>query len=348
MNGGELNLPPGFRFHPTDEELVMHYLCRRCAGQPINVPIIAEIDLYKFDPWDLPAMAMYGEKEWYFFSPRDRKYPNGCRPNRAAGSGYWKATGADKPVGSPKPVAIKKALVFYAGKPPNGVKTNWIMHEYRLADVDRSARKKNSSLRLDDWVLCRIYNKKGVVERQPSEEQERKPVVGSKRPRASLNTNPNANVNPNPNLFQAAPKKEEVESELGDIWHVTAPFSDNMLCFDTSESVPLNPYNNGDSSCSESVPLNPYNNGDSSSSEHVLSPEFTREEVVESQPSNFWGDWENMNAFEMGFNDDTIIDGFGPVSPSGFCRDPVFQSDMFTYIQNPSSDLYNQRQFMLT
>lgn len=87
---------------------------------------------------------MYGEKEWYFFSPRDRKYPNGSRPNRSAGSGYWKATGADKPIGRPKPVGIKKALVFYSGKAPKGEKTNWIMHEYRLADVDRSARKKNS------------------------------------------------------------------------------------------------------------------------------------------------------------------------------------------------------------
>ncbi|CAN6333021.1 unnamed protein product [Urochloa humidicola] len=163
-----LQLPPGFRFHPTDEELVTHYLCRRCAGLPISVPIIAEIDLYKFDPWQLPRMALYGEKEWYFFSPRDRKYPNGSRPNRAAGTGYWKATGADKPVGTPKPLAIKKALVFYAGKAPKGDKTNWIMHEYRLADVDRSARNKNHSLRLDDWVLCRIYNKKGAAERPPS------------------------------------------------------------------------------------------------------------------------------------------------------------------------------------
>lgn len=90
------------------------------------------------------GMALYGEKEWYFFTPRDRKYPNGSRPNRSAGTGYWKATGADKPVGKPKPVGIKKALVFYAGKAPKGVKTNWIMHEYRLADVDRSVRKKNS------------------------------------------------------------------------------------------------------------------------------------------------------------------------------------------------------------
>ncbi|KHN47015.1 NAC domain-containing protein 2 [Glycine soja] len=164
----ELQLPPGFRFHPTDQELVLHYLCRKCASQPIAVPIIAEIDLYKYDPWDLPGLASYGEKEWYFFSPRDRKYPNGSGPNRAAGTGYWKATGADKPIGHPKPVGIKKALVFYAGKAPKGDKSNWIMHEYRLADVDRSVRKKNS-LRLDDWVLCRIYNKKGTIEKfQPS------------------------------------------------------------------------------------------------------------------------------------------------------------------------------------
>ena len=51
----QLHLPPGFRFHPTDEELVVHYLCRKCASQEIAVPIIAEIDLYKYDPWDLPG-----------------------------------------------------------------------------------------------------------------------------------------------------------------------------------------------------------------------------------------------------------------------------------------------------
>ncbi|KAF7024330.1 hypothetical protein CFC21_036692 [Triticum aestivum] len=51
----ELNLPPGFRFHPTDDELVVHYLCRKVAGQPQPVPIIAEVDLYKFNPWDLPG-----------------------------------------------------------------------------------------------------------------------------------------------------------------------------------------------------------------------------------------------------------------------------------------------------
>jgi hypothetical protein len=80
--------------------------------------------------------AVYGDGEWYFFSPRDRKYPNGIRPNRAAGSGYWKATGTDKPIhdnATGESVGVKKALVFYKGRPPKGTKTSWIMHEYRLA-----------------------------------------------------------------------------------------------------------------------------------------------------------------------------------------------------------------------
>ncbi|KAK6932517.1 NAC domain [Dillenia turbinata] len=164
-------LPPGFRFHPTDEELVVHYLKRKVASVPLPVTIIADIDLYKFDPWELPDKATFGEQEWYFFSPRDRKYPNGARPNRAATSGYWKATGTDKPIltsnGTQK-IGVKKALVFYGGKPPKGVKTDWVMHEYRLVDnnnhspkpsISTMSAKKGSNWRLDDWVLCRIYKK---------------------------------------------------------------------------------------------------------------------------------------------------------------------------------------------
>ena len=93
--------------------------------------------------------ATFGDQEWYFFSPRDRKYPNGSRPNRAASSGYWKATGTDKPIlashGHHNKVGVKKSLVFYGGKPPKGVKTNWIMHEYRLADSSSNSSSKPPS-----------------------------------------------------------------------------------------------------------------------------------------------------------------------------------------------------------
>lgn len=161
------SLPPGFRFHPTDEELIIHYLKNRTSSAPCPVSIIAEVDIYKFDPWDLPAKAIFGDREWYFFSPRDRKYPNGIRPNRAAASGYWKATGTDKPIqrsNGTENIGVKKALVFYKGRPPKGLKTNWIMHEYRLAEAHssntyRPMKFRETSMRLDDWVLCRIYKK---------------------------------------------------------------------------------------------------------------------------------------------------------------------------------------------
>ncbi|XP_057963964.1 NAC domain-containing protein JA2L-like [Malania oleifera] len=158
----QLSLPPGFRFYPTDEELLVQYLCRKVAGHHFSLQIIAEIDLYKYDPWLLPSKAIFGEKEWYFFSPRDRKYPNGSRPNRVAGSGYWKATGTDKLITTEgRKVGIKKALVFYVGKAPKGTKTNWIMHEYRLIEPSR----KNGSSKLDEWVLCRIYKKNSSAQK---------------------------------------------------------------------------------------------------------------------------------------------------------------------------------------
>ncbi|KAL6350727.1 hypothetical protein AAG906_028189 [Vitis piasezkii] len=164
MDGkGSSQLPPGFRFHPTDEELIMYYLKNQATSKPCPVSIIPEVDIYKFEPWELPEKAEFGENEWYFFSPRDRKYPNGARPNRATVSGYWKATGTDKAIYSgAKYVGVKKALVFYKGRPPKGIKTDWIMHEYRLSDSRPRPKKPNGSMRLDDWVLCRIYKKKHV------------------------------------------------------------------------------------------------------------------------------------------------------------------------------------------
>ncbi|XP_073303969.1 NAC transcription factor 56-like [Primulina huaijiensis] len=180
---GQPHLPPGFRFHPTDEELVVHYLKKRAASEPLPTnTIITEVDLYKYDPWELPSKASFGDQEWYFFSPRDRKYPNGARPNRAATSGYWKATGTDKPVFTAKDqtqkVGVKKALVFYCGKPPKGIKTDWIMHEYRLLENNFNVKSpgmpfsSKGSLRLDDWVLCRIFKKNTSTTTRPIDESE--------------------------------------------------------------------------------------------------------------------------------------------------------------------------------
>lgn len=105
----------------------------------------------------LTEKALFGEEEWYFFSPRDRKYPNGVRPNRAAASGFWKATGTDKPIltscGS-KSIGVKKALVFYIGRPPRGVKTEWIMNEYRLLNtMNRPGSRSKGSMRVSTAIM---------------------------------------------------------------------------------------------------------------------------------------------------------------------------------------------------
>ncbi|XP_016706882.1 transcription factor JUNGBRUNNEN 1-like [Gossypium hirsutum] len=73
-------LLPGFRFYPTEEELVGFYLRRKVEKKLF----------YK--------LSSGTEKEWYFFCKRERKYRNNIRPNRVTGSGFWKATGIDKPI----------------------------------------------------------------------------------------------------------------------------------------------------------------------------------------------------------------------------------------------------------
>lgn len=181
--------PPGFRFHPTDEELLVYYLKNKVASRLVPAEVIADIDLYQYNPWELPSpcagnlhflwlfiafrafifrnrcfricfaeKAFFGEGEWYFFSPRNRKYPNGGRPNRAAGSGYWKATGIDKPIltsGGTKSIGVKKALVFHIGRPPKGMKTEWSMDEYRLIDATVRPPRSKRSMRVSGIIVIR-------------------------------------------------------------------------------------------------------------------------------------------------------------------------------------------------
>ncbi|GJN33452.1 hypothetical protein PR202_gb22054 [Eleusine coracana subsp. coracana] len=162
----QLELPPGFRFHPTDEEVITHYLTLKALNCLFTCLVIADVDLNKCEPWDLPNKAKMGEKEWYFFCHKDRKYPTGMRTNRATASGYWKATGKDKEIfrGRNVLVGMKKTLVFYLGRAPRGEKTPWVMHEYRLEgklppNLPRAAK--------DEWAVCRVFNK-DLMAKQPA------------------------------------------------------------------------------------------------------------------------------------------------------------------------------------
>lgn len=145
---------PGFRFHPTEEELLDFYLKNMIFGKKMHHDIIGYLNIYRYDPWDLPGLAKIGEREWYFFVPRDRKHSNGGRPNRTTEHGFWKATGSDRKIVSlsePKRfIGLRKTLVFYQGRAPRGCKTDWIMNEYRLPD---------NCVLPKDMVLCKIYRK---------------------------------------------------------------------------------------------------------------------------------------------------------------------------------------------
>lgn len=93
----------------------------------------------------LPELASNGEKEWYFYCPRDRKYRNSSRPNRVTCAGFWKATGTDRPIyssDSAKCIGLKKSLVFYRGRAAKGMKTDWMMHEFRLPSLSDAAPTK--------------------------------------------------------------------------------------------------------------------------------------------------------------------------------------------------------------
>ncbi|XP_020107570.1 NAC domain-containing protein 104-like [Ananas comosus] len=165
MGGATINLPPGFRFFPSDEELVVHFLYRKAAHLPCQPDIIPTIDLRCNDPWDLNGKALQGGNQWYFFTRRT--------PNRATPNGYWSPIDTDEPITScERVVGVKKTLIFYYGETPQGTKTYWIMHEYHLAEAglsntrsttsctnaSRPVKKRgNQTTESNKWVLCRVY-----------------------------------------------------------------------------------------------------------------------------------------------------------------------------------------------
>ncbi|KAL3623429.1 hypothetical protein CASFOL_032245 [Castilleja foliolosa] len=183
------DLPVGFRFYPTEEELISFYLQNKLRGtRPELDRVIPVVDIYDYNPWDLPKFA--GEQcpsdteQWFFFTPRQERETRGGRPSRLTGKGYWKATGSPGEIYSSKSyqrIGRKKTMVFYEGRAPNGKKTAWKMNEYKFFDSDHhhhdklasSAAGSISKMR-EEISLCRIYKRtkclRSFDRRPPSEE----------------------------------------------------------------------------------------------------------------------------------------------------------------------------------
>ncbi|XP_073152696.1 transcription factor JUNGBRUNNEN 1-like [Henckelia pumila] len=221
---------PGFRFYPTDEELVGFYLRRKVEKKRISLDLIEQADIYKYDPWDLPKSKTGEENEWYYFCKRGRKYRNSVRPNRVTGSGFWKATGIDKPVYSSGGdfIGLKKSLVFYQGSAGKGTKTDWMMYEFRLPPSSIHGKTTKHNLDIETiadqeaevWTLCRILKRNA---------SKRKPSVTALREMAAKTSTVTNYINP---LDESNSKTCSVESS-----NQKGPMS--YICFGTAPNLGL-------------------------------------------------------------------------------------------------------------
>ncbi|KAG5231556.1 NAC domain-containing protein [Salix suchowensis] len=128
--------PVGFRFHPTEEEIIDHYLAHKLEGRDYLVDDhIGEIDhLYQRDPWDIPdyAIIQSDDRVWYFFCRLDNKHAI----SRKTMNGNWKLTGKVRDIkrgGTNEVIGTKKIIVFQQKCPASKklVGTDWVIHEFQ-------------------------------------------------------------------------------------------------------------------------------------------------------------------------------------------------------------------------
>ncbi|XP_057418616.1 NAC domain-containing protein 82-like isoform X2 [Lotus japonicus] len=138
----------------------MYFLKRKILGRKFPFDVIAELDIYKYAPWDLPDKSVLktGDLKWYFFCPRGMKYSTGGKLNRATEFGYWKTTGKDRSVEHKNQVVgMIRTLVFHIGRAPKGDRTDWVMHEFRIEHKDLA----DKGIPQDSYVICRVFQKEG-------------------------------------------------------------------------------------------------------------------------------------------------------------------------------------------
>ncbi|XP_031257127.1 NAC domain-containing protein JA2-like [Pistacia vera] len=143
-------MPTGFRFSPTDEELI-GILERKVHGQelPLHAHFISETNVYGFDPqdlqWDHSMMATNSERYCFDLRTNDSR--------EVLGRGWWRATGHVKKIHiNQHLVGCKRPLSFHRfldndRKRNKALKTNWIMYEYSISST-RS-----------EWRICKIKHK---------------------------------------------------------------------------------------------------------------------------------------------------------------------------------------------
>ncbi|KAJ6418893.1 hypothetical protein OIU84_002128 [Salix udensis] len=160
-SGGQaLNVPvliPGYRFIPTNDELIVYYLKRKIMGQQLPCDVIPTIDVYASNPDKLPLDDLKGGEanEWFFFSTRSKD-----DDVIVLDGGYYAMDpeGAGPITWEGKTVGYVKTLNFYKGSSPDGKETEWMVEELRVNpefvpvdNDDRSTQEK-----IENLVACRV------------------------------------------------------------------------------------------------------------------------------------------------------------------------------------------------
>ncbi|XP_048227467.1 NAC domain-containing protein 6 isoform X3 [Ricinus communis] len=153
------NLPVGWRFRPTDEELLCNYLKPKILGDPIGGSDVEEDNLCDYDPWDLfgKFKSKYGDdKERYFLSPCEYYERSGLRKRKAKSGGYWKCTGDPRLItlgDSDEVIGTKRSLVYHNPNATDLIKTEYtytakldrpILGNFVLYKLKRKSKKKQA------------------------------------------------------------------------------------------------------------------------------------------------------------------------------------------------------------
>ncbi|CAN7005487.1 hypothetical protein BRARA_C00597 [Brassica rapa] len=166
VNGG-MKLPVGYRFHPTEQELILHYLLPKAFASPLPSSIIPVFDVFFSHPLTFPGDQK--ERQRYFFcKKRQEVSSNDHRIKISSGNGYWKPIRKERDITAcGRTVGIRRTLVFRGtnNSSSSSNKTRWCMTEYCLAGF-------SSTKVFGEWAVYKVYKRK-----EPKGRRQRKPRV---------------------------------------------------------------------------------------------------------------------------------------------------------------------------
>ncbi|XP_060182807.1 NAC domain-containing protein 53-like [Lycium barbarum] len=148
-------LPLGFRFHPTDEELINYLKNFVLRGVLPSTDVNKVVDLFgDSEPWQIIGASK--ERTSYFLTPLKRFKNSTKKFARTVGKGTWKGQTSGKPIndGSKNIVGFKRSLKYHSDIKKDLMNDKWLMTEYFLPDeyIDKSGNKYN-------FILCKIKEK---------------------------------------------------------------------------------------------------------------------------------------------------------------------------------------------